>query len=153
MKFTEKYNLPEAVNSADTRKVVTLKEPREDRKYIAENPNQLFLTVYQVDGALLKSQNPGDKKCDYAIYTSNDDLFLIELKGSDYSQALDQIKKTLDCLLTPDLDNLHSVNGRVVLSKTKVPATLETKEKKMMLLLGKLGGTLKKKSREFREVI
>lgn len=104
MKFTEKYNLPEAVNSADTRKVVTLKEPR-------------------------------------------------ELKGSDYSQALDQIKKTLDCLLTPDLDNLHSVNGRVVLSKTKVPATLETKEKKMMLLLGKLGGTLKKKSREFREVI
>lgn len=153
MKFTEKYNLPETIKSADTRKVVTLKEPREDRKYIAENPNQLFLTVYQVDGALLKSQNPGDKKCDYAIYTSNDDLFLIELKGSDYSQALDQIKKTLDCLLIPGLDSLHSVNGRVVLSKTKVPATLETKEKKMMLLLRKLGGTLKKKSREFREVI
>ena len=153
MKFTEKYNLPETIKSADTRKVVTLKEPREDRKYIAENPNQLFLTVYQVDGALLKSQNPGDKKCDYAIYTSNDDLFLIELKGSDYSQALDQIKKTLDCLLIPNLDRLHSVNGRVVLSKTKVPATLETKEKKMMLLLGKLGGTLKKKSREFREVV
>lgn len=153
MKFTEKYNLPETIKSADTRKVVTLKEPREDRKYIAENPNQLFLTVYQVDGALLKSPNPGDKKCDYAIYTSNDDLFLIELKGSDYSQALDQIKKTLDCLLIPGLDSLHSVNGRVVLSKTKVPATLETKEKKMMLLLRKLGGTLKKKSREFREVI
>ena len=64
MKFTEKYNLPETIKSADTRKVVTLKEPREDRKYLAENPNQLFLTVYQVDGALLKSQNPGDKKCD-----------------------------------------------------------------------------------------
>lgn len=153
MKFTEKYNLPETIKSADTRKVVTLKEPREDRKYIAENPNQLFLTVYQVDGALLKSQNPGDKKCDYAIYTSNDDLFLIELKGSDYSQALDQIKKTLDCLLIPNLDRLHSVNGRVVLSKTKVPATLETKEKKMMLHLKKMGGTLKKQSREFREVL
>lgn len=152
MKFPEKYNLPEAVKSADDRKIVTLQEPREARKYIAENPNKLFLTVYQVDGALLKSQQSGDKKCDYAIYTSNDDLFLIELKGGNYSQALEQMEKTLDCLLTPDLDRPHSVNGRVVLSKTKVPATLETKEKRMMLLFKKLGGTLKKKSRELQEV-
>lgn len=153
MKFTEKYNMLAAIKSADTRKVVTLKEPRENRKYIADNHNQLFLTVYQVDGALLKSQQSGDKKCDYAIYSSNDDLFLIELKGSDYSQALDQIKRTMDCLLTSDLDRPNSVNGRVVLSKTRVSDTLGIKEKKMMILLGKYGGTLKKKSREFREEI
>ena len=128
MKLTEKHNDPHYTKSQDRRPRISLKDKGESRKYVGENPNGLLLTVYQVDGGIFNSTKAGDKKCDFAIYTESDNLYLIELKGGDYSRSLDQLENTLQQLLTIDIETPQSVQARVVLSKTKIPGTLDTKE-------------------------
>ena len=98
-------------------------------KYIADNSNQLFLTVYRVDNGIFNASQVGNRKCDYAIYTATDNLYLIELKGGDYASSIEQLTNTIRQMLTPEVQKPRSVQARVVLSKTKVPAFLETKEK------------------------
>ena len=154
MKLTEKHNDPHYTKSQDRRPRISLKDKGESRKYVGENPNGLLLTVYQVDGGIFNSTKAGDKKCDFAIYTESDNLYLIELKGGDYSRSLDQLENTLQQLLTIDIETPQSVQARVVLSKTKIPGTLDTKEKKLMALLKKkYHGSLQRKTREMSEIL
>lgn len=152
MKFTEKYNDKTYIISQDKRRIVSLKDHGESRKYVGRNPGKLELSVFRVDNGICKSSKPGDRKCDYAIYTGNDNLYLIELKGADYSTAIDQLNNTIKELLSEDIGDLKAVFGRVVLSKTNVPQTLKTKEKKLMTLLKKkYKGSLLKKTKEMTE--
>lgn len=152
MKFTEKYNDKTYIISQDKRRIVSLKDHGESRKYVGRNPGKLELSVFRVDNGICKSSKPGDQKCDYAIYTGNDNLYLIELKGADYSKAIDQLNCTVKELLSEDIEGLKAVFARVVLSKTNVPQTLKTKEKKLMTLLKKkYKGSLLKKTKEMTE--
>ncbi|HIX75503.1 MAG TPA: hypothetical protein H9977_10795 [Candidatus Parabacteroides intestinipullorum] len=152
MKFTEKYNDKTYILSQDKRQTVSLKDHGESRKYVGRNPGKLELSVFRVDNGICKSSKPGDQKCDYAIYTGNDNLYLIELKGADYSKAIDQLNCTVKELLSEDIEGLKAVFARVVLSKTNVPQTLKTKEKKLMMLLKKkYKGSLLKKTKEMTE--
>lgn len=152
MKFTEKYNDKTYILSQDKRQTVSLKDHGESRKYVGRNPGKLELSVFRVDNGICKSSKPGDQKCDYAIYTGNDNLYLIELKGADYSKAIDQLNCTVKELLSEDIEGLKAVFARVVLSKTNVPQTLKTKEKKLMTLLKKkYKGSLLKKTKEMTE--
>ena len=129
-----------------------MKDHGESRKYVGRNPGKLELSVFRVDNGICKSSKPGDQKCDYAIYTGNDNLYLIELKGADYSKAIDQLNCTVKELLSEDIEGLKAVFARVVLSKTNVPQTLKTKEKKLMMLLKKkYKGSLLKKTKEMTE--
>lgn len=95
MKITDKYAEKRYIVSADQRKIVSLKDKGESRKYIADNSNRLFLTVYRVDNGLFDSSQVGNRKCDYAIYTDTDTLYLIELKGGDYASSLEQLANTV----------------------------------------------------------
>lgn len=88
MKFTEKYNDKTYIISQDKRQIVSLKDHGESRKYVGRNPGKLELSVFRVDNGICKSSKSGDQKCDYAIYTGNDNLYLIELKGADYSTVI-----------------------------------------------------------------
>ena len=148
MKFREKYQAKEYIRSADSRTTLVLKDSKEKREYRGLNPGELFITVYQVDGGLLQGQ---ESKCDYAVYTSSDNLYFIELKGGDYSHALDQLQNTIRSLMVPDVECPRSIYTRVVLSKVKVPAVWDTKEKKLMKLLKKYNGTHKKSVRVLEE--
>lgn len=152
MKFNEKYRDEDYLCSADNRAILVLKDKGESREYRGLNPDKLFLTVYQVDGKLLKARQAGDVKCDYAVYTESDILYLVELKGGDYSHALEQLQNTIQLLIRPDFECPQSIHTRVVLSKVKVPNFLNTKEKKLMeLLKKKYNGTHKKSAQVLEE--
>lgn len=82
-------------------------------------------------------------------------LYLIELKGADYSQALDQITSTIDTLLKKPAISVKQLNVRVVLSKYRTPNILLTKEKKLNILLKtKYGkGNIRKQAKLLKERI
>lgn len=146
--FKEKYTDPSYIESADRRKIVSLKDKGEARKYMGFNPKGLHLSVYRIDGGIIKSATAG--KCDFAIYTESDVLYVIELKGQDYLHALEQLISTITLLITKDLLP-PVINARIVLSKVRVPNTLTTQQKKLMHLVKQYGGDFQKASREMQE--
>lgn len=151
MKFSEKYQDAASICFADKRAILVLKDRKERREYRGNNPDQLFLTAYRVDGGLMKGEG---MKCDYAVYTETDNLYFIELKGGDYSHALDQLLNTIQLLMQPDIECPQSIHTRVVLSKLKVPGAWDSKEKKLMALLKrKYNGTHRRETQVIVENI
>ncbi|MDR3269097.1 MAG: hypothetical protein LBT83_08535, partial [Tannerella sp.] len=75
------------IKSNDDRLRVSLSEKKSTYKGI--NRNRQTLIVYHVDGGITTDNSA---RCDYAVYTKQTDhLYLIELKGSDYPHALEQL--------------------------------------------------------------
>ena len=87
------------------------------------------------------------------MHVEVDDIYLIELKGSNYNHALEQIDSTLDKLIiAPNLET-SSVNGRIVLTKGRVPGIKYSKETSLVKKLKGLNGSLQSKTRIFEEEI
>lgn len=137
----------------DSRKITTLREHKERRTYRLMNETQKEVIVYKIDGGLINKETV--LKCDYGIYTEDDCLFLVELKGTDLNHALDQIDSTIDALLKQPKIKVKKMNVRVVLSKSNAPRIYATKEKKLKQLLKKEygGGDYKKQSRILEDSI
>jgi hypothetical protein len=131
----------------DKRKNISLKDSGNPRKYIAQNPHGKGVVVYHIDGGLIS--DPKQSKCDYGLLTESDHLYLIELKGADYSHALEQITNTINLLMP----NVASVHARVVLSKVRTPNIKVAGEKKLQKLLMKYNGDLIKKENQLVETI
>lgn len=91
------------------------------------------LVCYRVDGGLISSKDVS--KCDFGIYSEDDLLLLVELKGADYNKALEQLLSTIDILLRNPSIPVSKVCTRVVLSWARVPDVLVTKEKKLKLMI------------------
>ena len=70
-----------------------MEDKGEHRKYIGINTTQQRIVVYRVDDGIIKSKE--QNKCDFAFWTEKDDVYFVELKGGDYSRALQQIHKRL----------------------------------------------------------
>ena len=117
------------------------------------NDSEKEIVVYKIDGGILTSNEI--KKCDYGVYTEQDVLYLIELKGSDYCHALDQIMSTIDTLLKKNSICVRQLNARIVLSKCRIPNILVTQEKKLNILLKtKYGkGNIRKQTKVLEENI
>jgi len=132
---------------------IVLKEKREKSKYHLYNDSKSDIIIYKVDGGMITSNKI--KKCDYGVYTEQDVLYLIELKGSDYNQALEQIQSTIDNLIKKSSINVKQINVRIILSKYRTPNILYTQEKKLNILLKtKYGkGNIRKQSQMFEEHI
>lgn len=149
MKFCEKYTDNSYIISNDCRKLIPLKD-KGTSTYIGENDNEKRIIVYQIDNGIIKSQSV--VKCDYGLYNWDEDIiYLIELKGTDYDQAIEQITSTINLLITQC--DINSVNARIVLTKVRTPEIGTTKEKKLKILLKKYNGTLEKKSKVMTEKI
>lgn len=144
--FYQAYHDIASILRHDCSKDIPLREPRETRLYRLKNPGGKEVVVYKIDEGLIKGNK--NKKCDYGIYTEEDTLFLIELKGSDLNQAIDQIHETITILLKRPHIPVRIVKARVVLSKFRVPNIQSTKEKQLKLLLQKSygGGDFVKKT-------
>ena len=151
--FFNLYHEREYIQSHNTKKIVALKEKGESREYYLYNLSELEIVVYKIDGGIINS----DKvvKCDYGIYTEQNILYLIELKGSDYLHALEQILSTIDVLLKKPNISVKQLNARIVLSKNRIPNLLVTKEKKLSRLLKQEygNGSLLKQTRKLEEKI
>lgn len=153
MKFCEKYTDINYIISDDCRKTITLKDKgASTSKYVCENNKKKKITIYKVDGGIIKSQIVN--KCDFALYNNdNDVIYFIELKGSDYDQAIEQISSSISNLITSNNIKINIINARIVLTKVRAPEINTTKEKKLKLLLNKYKGTLIKKTNLMTEHI
>ena len=115
------------IKSHDNKKIISINDEKHPRiQYILENRSEKELVVYKIDKNLIKSLKKGDFKCDYGIYTEDDILFLIELKGSDIAHAIEQIISTIKILIEQRHININRVNARIVGSK--IPNVRSSKE-------------------------
>lgn len=151
--FFQAYHGDGCILRHDCSKEVSLREPGENRTYKLHNKSEKEIVVYKIDGGLINDENV--LKCDNGIYTENDWMFLIELKGTDLSHALDQINSTIDILLKRPNKKVKKLNARIVLSKVSVPRISASKENKLKQLLHKSygGGDYKKQSRVLEDTI
>ena len=145
------YHDKKYIKSHDQKKIVVLREPREAREYRLENKSVKELVVYQIDGGVISSNDV--LKCDYGVFTEDNVLFFVELKGADYIHALDQMNSTINLLIEKPQIKIGQLNARIVLSKVNVPAIVPTQEKKLLLKVKKFKGTFIKQSRKLEEAI
>jgi hypothetical protein len=153
MKFDEEYNDNTYIESKDRRKIVVLKDPKGgNSKYTGKNIHDMEIAVYRIDGGIITAQR--EKKCDYGLYTADDDtLRFIELKGSDFEQAIKQITNTLNELIHKQGIDINRVCGRIVLSRKRVPQIKSNNEKKLVKLLHEKHGDLITKTQSLIENI
>lgn len=151
--FFQAYHDNGYILRQDCSKEVSLREPGENRTYKLHNKSGKELVVYRIDGGLINDENV--LKCDNGIYTENDWLFLIELKGADLNHALDQINSTIDILLKRPNKKVKKLNARIILSKVSIPRISASKENKLKQLLHKSygGGNYQKQSRLLEDTI
>jgi hypothetical protein len=137
MRFDHTYKDPSYIHSCDERKTISLVEKR--KKYTGHNNANQTITVYRVDGGVIADHRQA--KCDYAIHTGQTNhLYLIELKGSDYPHALEQIISTLDILLKQAGVSAEGVYARIILSKVRVPNIRVAQETRIRKMLKQLNG-------------
>lgn len=151
MRFSDLFADSSYIKFSDRRPKAVFSDPKESRKYRVCNEEEKHITGYRVDGGIITSLDIS--KCDYALSTEDDRLYLIELKGGNYKKALEQISNTIDLLIKNTGVKMREVNGRIVLSKYKSPALFESEEKKLIVKLKKLGGNLRKKGEILEENI
>ncbi len=151
--FYNAYHESRYIKSHNAKRNVVLKEKGEKSEFRLHNDSEKEIVVYKIDGGILTSNEI--KKCDYGVYTEQDVLYLIELKGSDYRHALDQIMSTIDTLLKKNSISVRQLNARIVLSKCRIPNILVTQEKKLNILLKtKYGkGNIRKQTKVLEENI
>lgn len=143
MKFTDLFTESRYIKFSDTRPKAVFTDLKESREYRVYNECGKLITGYRVDGGIITSLDIS--KCDFALSTEDDRIFLIELKGGNYKKALEQISNTVDLLIKNTGVTAKEVNGRIVLSKYKAPALFENEEKRLIAKLKKYGGNLRKK--------
>lgn len=150
--FYRKYHDGSYVKFHDSRSRISLTDKKSASHYILQNDRGKELVCYRIDEGLIVGRDSG--KCDFGIYTEDDCLILIELKGVDYERAIEQLLMTIDILLkTPEVE-VSRLFTRVVLSKTRVPNILMTKEKKLaMMVENKYHGNHAKCSRQMEEIL
>lgn len=153
--FYEEYHDDYYVDYHDKRQIVMLKDKREERKYYLYNDINKELVKYDIDGKLLKSQEEGAKKCDFGIYTEDELLILVELKGADYEKAVCQILNTTRELgITKGSKKIKKLLARVVLSKgLNVPGLRSSELTQLTQLLKQFNGNILAKSRVLEETL
>ncbi|QKG80805.1 hypothetical protein [Tenuifilum thalassicum] len=121
------------------------------REYRLENSLRKKICKIRLDNGYITEENVA--KCDFGFLVCDDMyMILVELKGSDFIHAVEQISSTIQ-LMNRELEN-QSVSARIVLSKMQLP-NIENNPKflklKKMIKLKK--GNIKYKSRILSENI
>ena len=151
MKFCDVYTDKEYIESDGQHSIVQVSDKGNPCKWVGMNSKKQRVVKYRVDGGIITSKT--ELKCDYAVYVEDDSIYLIELKGANYNHALEQINATLDKLVIAPHIETSSVNGRVVLTKGRVPGIKYSKEPSIVKKLKKLNGTLESRTKLFEEKI
>ena len=153
MTFVEEYNDLRYIESDDRRKQIVLTDKGEPRRYVANSNRGQRIVRFKVDDGIVTDKT--QPKCDYALWTEENCLYFIELKGGDYSKALTQVHHTILQLVQRPNINTKQLHARVVLSNGRAikAAVANTAEAKLLHLLKKYGGSLNKASQQLIENI
>ncbi len=98
------------------KKIFVVKENK--REYVLENTSRKEICQIKIDNGYITNTNV--RKCDYGFLICNDNyIILVELKGTDFLHAVEQINSTLE-LLNNELKNMK-VSARIVLARVSAP--------------------------------
>ena len=67
-------------------------------RHVVDNPHQIDVYQYHVDGDILPKDDTSGERCDYIVESSKQSkpiALIIELKGSDLLKAINQIEATI----------------------------------------------------------
>lgn len=145
--FYEEYHDSSYIKFHDKRSTVHLTENGEKSQYYLHNDidGKKELVVYEIDGKLVESQAEGDNKCDYGIYTEDELLILVELKGGDYKKAIKQLTNTTTLLGLNGSNKIKKLLARTVLTNGRsVPNITTTELAKLTQLITKYNKGFKK---------
>ena len=153
MTFVEKYTERDYILSDDRRKLIPLSDMGEPRKYLVKNSHERRIVVYRVDGGVIADTT--QPKCDFALWTEQNSLYFVELKGGKYSKALTQLYNTIIKLVQLPNITTKEVHARIVLSNGNgIKATVSNShEVKLLKLVKKYNGKLVKASQQYTETI
>lgn len=136
----------------DNRPIVILKDKKGKTIYRLLNNEGKDIVAYHIDNGLIVSNY--DNKCDFGVYTEDDQLILVELKGADYLKALRQLTSTIGILFGEWNLKVSRLDARVVLTKARTPQLNTTEEKRLKKTLKRFGnGTLVKQDRLLEETL
>ena len=147
--FYDAYHEERYIVSHDCSSPIVCKDKGQSREYRFVNNDKKEVIKYCIDGGIISEHEIS--KCDFGIFTEDNQLYLIELKGGDYKHAIEQIDTTIQTLIENRNIKVDRIDARVVLSKVRNPNILTTKEKKLKSKLSRYKGTLKKCTRKMEE--
>lgn len=96
-------------------KIIVLKEKRERRKAVFNNPNRKDVEKILVDNCLIKV----GKKCDFLVKRDDGYEYFVELKGQDVEYACLQLEATVNALS----ENVKNAPKHCVVVCSKNPLT------------------------------
>lgn len=134
-----------------TTQTISLKENRSEYRFQPLSPKEV--TVYVVDDGIFKDNI---KKCDWLLLNFTDNQgYLIELKGGNISLAIDQLNLTLDRLTNTLRSSMTGIRlfCRVVGRDGSGSNYRKEKVKALEKRMARLGGTYEFKSQKFIERI
>lgn len=151
MLFQEKYPAKHYIEYNGRDAIIIVRDEGNPRIWKGLNTGHKKVIKYRVDNGLITSKTLA--KCDYAVWIEGENLYLIELKGTDYRHALEQIENSLDMLIIKPNISTNSVNGRIVLSRGRIPNIRYSREPAIIKKLKKLNGSLISKTNLLEEKI
>lgn len=149
--FFRKYHDARYIESHDKSASVVAEENK--KKYTLRNDIGKEIIKYHIDGGMVNDNDVN--KCDYGIYTEDELLILVELKGRDYQHAVKQILSTTKLLgITKGSNKVRKLLARVVLSKGANVPNLRTKDlTELKNLLASFSGNIFPKSQSLEETL
>lgn len=101
-------------------KSIVLKENKS--VYRAININEIKVSKYKVDGCIYDTGSI-ETRCDYLLET-NQELYFVELKGSNTQKGLEQILTSINNL--KQYFNYNAINARIITTRGTRPQRLNT---------------------------
>ena len=131
----------------DNRRTFVAKENK--REYRLVNISRKKICKIRIDNGYITETNVA--KCDFGFLVCDDIyIILVELKGSDFIHAVEQISSTIH-LMNRELEN-QKVSARIILSKMQVP-NIENYPKflKLKKIIKSKNGNIKYQTRQLTE--
>jgi len=118
--------------------------------YRLKNPDERLICKVKIDGCYITD----GERCDYLIIDCDElDARFVELKGSDFFKAIDQINATIE-QMSGEIQRCEKVSARIVLSKVNVPDLRNNaKVRQFQKMLRAQGGDLCYRSKVLEETL
>jgi len=105
---------------------VTVKERK--CKFTLENPSKTHICRIRIDGCVVQDQDT--RKCDYLVLVcENKAAYFVELKGCDFSRAVDQLTRTIEDFRKNYECGEARIFARAVLTRPPLPGAIKTDAK------------------------